>query len=190
VRSLLWVTDAADSSPGTATALDRSALLCNSIADELECNAVLDGEIVVLAEDVRSHFNELLFRRGEPRFFAFDLLWCDGQDLRFYGLVDRKRKLRSLITARERLLFCDHIEEHCECLFDFACENDLEGRVAKPRNGPYPFTDSETSWLKIKNPDYTQTMGRDELFSRSDAAEPAEIDGWAGCSLACAVAGS
>src|SRR3954470_11147123 len=36
-------------------------------------SAVLDGEIVCLDEQGRSQFKELLFRRGEPRFFAFDL---------------------------------------------------------------------------------------------------------------------
>jgi len=29
-----------------------------------------------------SQFEHLLFRRGEPRFYAFDLLHSDGQDLR------------------------------------------------------------------------------------------------------------
>src|SRR5579864_4387570 len=32
-------------------------------------SAVLDGEIVCVDEHGRSQFNELLFRRGEPRFF-------------------------------------------------------------------------------------------------------------------------
>jgi bifunctional non-homologous end joining protein LigD len=144
------------------------SMLCEAIAGELPCDAVLDGEIVVLADDGRSLFNELLFRRGEPRFYAFDMLWCDGEDLRFSGLADRKRKLRSLITGRERLLYCDHLDEHGERLFQFACENDLEGIVAKPRNSPYVFTDRQTPWLKIRNRDYTQMLGRDELFSYAD----------------------
>src|SRR5438477_8917018 len=36
-------------------------------------SAVLDGEIVCLDDQGRSQFNELLFGRGEPRFYAFDL---------------------------------------------------------------------------------------------------------------------
>lgn len=42
-------------------------------------DAVLDGEIVVLDDEGRSLFYELMRRRGEPVFYAFDLLWQDGQ---------------------------------------------------------------------------------------------------------------
>lgn len=38
---------------------------------------------VCLDDQGRSQFNELLFRRGEPRFYALDLLWRDGKDLRY-----------------------------------------------------------------------------------------------------------
>jgi bifunctional non-homologous end joining protein LigD len=37
-------------------------------------NAVLDGELVVLDDQGRSLFNEMLFRRGDPIFYVFDLL--------------------------------------------------------------------------------------------------------------------
>jgi bifunctional non-homologous end joining protein LigD len=36
-------------------------------------DAVLDGEIVCLDDEGRSQFNELLHRRGQPAFYAFDL---------------------------------------------------------------------------------------------------------------------
>src|SRR5215472_14909589 len=45
--------------------------------------AVLDGEIVCLDRKGNSQFKNLLFRRGEPRFYAFDLLSCDGKELRY-----------------------------------------------------------------------------------------------------------
>src|SRR3954470_960695 len=45
-------------------------------------DAILDGEIVCLDADGRSNFKNLLFRRERPFFYAFDLLACDGQDLR------------------------------------------------------------------------------------------------------------
>ena len=43
---------------------------------------VVDGEIVCLDRRGRPQFNDLLFHRGEPCFFAFDLLMSDGKDLR------------------------------------------------------------------------------------------------------------
>src|SRR5437667_10093630 len=41
-------------------------------------NAVVDGEIACVDETGRSVFNDLLFRRRECVFFAFDLLFLDG----------------------------------------------------------------------------------------------------------------
>jgi len=82
------------------------------IADELKKHAALiDGEIVSIDSKCRPQFYDLMFRRGEPRFVAFDLLWFDGNDLRHSSLLDRKWRLRSLIpTASDRLLYCDHFE--------------------------------------------------------------------------------
>jgi bifunctional non-homologous end joining protein LigD len=56
-------------------------------------NAILDGEIVCLDSDGRSNFKHLLFRREWPFFYAFDLLACDGQNLRDLPLLERKRRL-------------------------------------------------------------------------------------------------
>src|SRR3954471_16507721 len=102
---------------------------------------MLDGEIVCVDETGRSQFQELLFRRGEPRFYAFDLLWCEGKDLRFDGLHERKRQLRALVRSKGWLLYTDHIEQHGEGLYEITCKKDLEGIVAKPKNSPYQFTD-------------------------------------------------
>lgn len=56
---------------------------CEALPKELNAeSAVLDGELVVLDKSGRSMFNDLLFRRGEPRFYAFDLLYCDGQEFK------------------------------------------------------------------------------------------------------------
>jgi bifunctional non-homologous end joining protein LigD len=159
--------------------------LASALPSELKAeSAVLDGELVCLDETGRSQFEELLFRRGEPRFYAFDLLWCDGKDLRFDGLHERKRQLKALIRSKHRLLYCDHIEGDGERLFELACQNDLEGIVAKPKNSPYRFTETQTYWLKLKNRDYSQQFGRDDLFAPAER-KPA-VGSWASCAIACA----
>ncbi len=57
--------------------------LAESLPAELHARSVvLDGEIVCLDRHGKTQFRDLLFRRGEPRFYAFDLLWCDGEGLR------------------------------------------------------------------------------------------------------------
>ncbi len=142
--------------------------LCQSIATDLKAdNAILDGEIVCLDDQGRSRFYDLMFHRGEPYFYAFDLLWMDGADLRDLPLVERKRKLRKLIPRTpSSVLYLDHINGKGVALFKLCCERDLEGVVAKPMRSPYRKVSGRTLWVKVKNPDYSQAEGRRELFER------------------------
>jgi bifunctional non-homologous end joining protein LigD len=129
--------------------------LNESILAEIRVRSgVLDGEIVCLNAAGKTEFRDLLYRRGEPRFVAFDLLWYYGQDLRYSSLTERKHRLRSILPKdSERLMYCDHIERDAESLFRVACENDLEGVVAKRKFDPY--IEDQASWLKIRNTNYS-----------------------------------
>jgi bifunctional non-homologous end joining protein LigD len=147
-----------------------------AIADDLKDHSVvLDGEIVCLDSEGRSQFYELLFRRGEPRLCAFDLLWIDGENLKYTSLMDRKRRLRPIIPSSDRIFYCDHIEQHGVSLFQMACEHDLEGIVAKKKDDPYV---EGTRWLKIRNKDYSQWVGRHELFEGVLRGVPRLPSGW------------
>jgi bifunctional non-homologous end joining protein LigD len=159
--------------------------LNESVFAELKVqSAVLDGEIVCLNDDGKPEFRDLLFRRGEPRFVAFDLLWCDGQDLRYSPLTERKQKLRAILPAgSERIMYCDHVERDGASLFRLACENDLEGVVAKRKFDPY--LPNQASWLKIRNTNYSQWAGREELFDRERESD-ADLLLWDDCVRACA----
>ena len=59
----------------------------------------------------------------------------------------------------------NHIVGRGVHLYRAACAEDLEGIVAKWRHGVYQSGGGTTSWLKIKNPNYTQAEGRHELFA-------------------------
>jgi bifunctional non-homologous end joining protein LigD len=147
-------------------------------------SAVLDGEIVCLDECGVSQFTDLLFRRGEPRFYAFDLLSMNGEDLRYLPLTDRKHRLRGVIPqSGERLLYCDHVEAVGQELFDLACRRDLEGIVAKRKYDPY-LLDGSAAWLKIRNREYSQWAGREELFERERSTD-SEWENWNACALVC-----
>ena len=137
----------------------------SSIAVE---NAILDGEIVCLSEDGHPQFYELLYRRNEPFFLAFDLLYLNGADLRELPLHERKRRLRKVIARSKssRVRFSDHIETSGRDMFRAACRMDLEGVVAKLKHAPYIADQRRSTWIKIKNPDYTQAEGRRELFEQ------------------------
>jgi hypothetical protein len=95
---------------------------------------VLDGEIVCLDKFRRPQFRDLLLHRGQPCFFAFDLLMCDGKDLRSESLIDRKHELRRLLTglpaSSSRLRYAEHLVQHGTALFQRICQMDLEGIVA------------------------------------------------------------
>ena len=75
-------------------------------------DAVLDGEIVCLDRRGRPQFNDLLFKRGQPCFFAFDALYADGKDFRRDALIERKIALRQVIQVygepASREIFAEH----------------------------------------------------------------------------------
>src|SRR5215469_5876284 len=102
-------------------------------------NAILDGEVICVDAQGVSQFNQLLSRKGEPVFYAFDLLWLDGEDLRRRPLVERKKRLAQLVRAAKcsRLLYAQHIEQHGKAFFAEICARDLEGIVAKRKLGIY-----------------------------------------------------
>ena len=125
---------------------------------------VLDGEIVCLDKRGRPRFNDLLFHRGEPCFFAFDLLMSDGRDLRTERLTDRKHELRRLLSKVpvSRMRYVEHVERYGTALFERVCEMDLEGIVAKHSFGNYVTERERTTWVKIKNRGYSQSVGREK----------------------------
>lgn len=134
--------------------------------------AVLDGEIACLRPDGSSDFHALLFRRDWPVFYAFDLLCADGVDLRGRPLLHRKRALaRVMPRTPDRLRLVEPLRGQGIGLFRAACAQDAEGIVAKWARGTYHVDGATTSWLKVKNPAYSQAEGRHELFEGRRAAE-------------------
>ena len=153
--------------------------------------AVIDGEICSLDRRGRPQFKNLLFRRGNPPcFFAFDLLTCDGKDLRTERLLDRKQELRRLLArspVTSPLKYTEYIDGCGTALFQRVCELDLEGVVAKQKSAPYVTEREQSTWFKILNREYSQKDGREELFERERHQEP--VAGWHSCELACAGVG-
>ena len=126
-------------------------------------HAILDGEVVAIDEHGKPSFSLMQqrtgFRPGGKRgptnvdvpvlYYAFDVIYADGEDWRKVALEDRKRKLLSLITPGDSLRFSDHYEEHGKALFDMVKQKGLEGIVAKRRSSCYEERRSR-EWLKIK----------------------------------------
>ena len=138
------------------------------IGTRINVDAVIDGELACVDEAGRSMFNDLLFNRGGCVFLAFDLLFLNGEDLRDLPLIERKRRLKRVVGRHEKgLLYVDHVERTGCALFHRACALDLEGIVAKRKTARYRATEKPCpDWIKIKNPEYSQKEGREELFER------------------------
>ncbi|RVT90377.1 DNA ligase D [Sphingomonas crocodyli] len=124
----------------------------------LDCrSALIDGEAVVVGADGRTSFQALQAAlKHDPdaiRFYAFDLLAIDGEDLTRLALIDRKARLEALLSrnaARHpRLLYSDHIVGQGEALLGRFCEAGLEGVISKRADARYVGSRVGT-WLKTK----------------------------------------
>jgi bifunctional non-homologous end joining protein LigD len=125
--------------------------------------AILDGEVVALDAEGRASFSLMQqrtgFRPGGHRaaakadvpvlYYAFDLLYLDGYDWRRVALVERKKKLESLLTTGDSLRYSDHYEAEGKALFEIARDKKLEGILAKKGNSCYEERRTR-EWLKIK----------------------------------------
>lgn len=128
-------------------------------------NAILDGEIVVLDQDGRSQFSELMRRRRQGAcFYACDLLWLDGVDWRGRTFLERKSRLRQVVRDRTGFLYAEHIPINGKDLYQVICREDLEGIVAKHKLAPY--VTRPPTWFKVLNPAYTQKRERREMFDK------------------------
>lgn len=64
-----------------------------------------------------------------------------------------------------RLLYMDHVVGRGAALFDAVCRADGEGYLGKWARGRYESDGVSTSWVKVKNPAYSQMQVYDSRFS-------------------------
>jgi bifunctional non-homologous end joining protein LigD len=116
---------------------------------------LIDGEIVAIDSQGRTNFSMLKagIAAGMPlKFYAFDLIEFDGEDLSNQPLLARKERLEALLGARppdDCLQFSSHIVDQGKRVFDAMCEGGHEGVIAKRADSSY-VGDRNRSWLKIK----------------------------------------
>jgi bifunctional non-homologous end joining protein LigD len=132
------------------------------LANQLDADeAIVDGEIVALDEDGRSNFQKLQNRSGvrnpsralletiPATYYAFDLLYCDGYDLRKVPLEQRKDLLRTILRPDARIRYSEHEVEKGKELYEAARQQRLEGIIGKKRDSAYAGQRT-SSWLKFK----------------------------------------
>jgi bifunctional non-homologous end joining protein LigD len=114
----------------------------------------IDGEVVVLDKDGISNFEALASRNYDKRaqLYAFDMLACDGEDLRPTMLSARKDKLAHLLSRPVDGIFIAEYEQRDigRELFRAACKMGLEGIVSKRLDRVYSAGRCK-HWVKVKN---------------------------------------
>jgi bifunctional non-homologous end joining protein LigD len=113
---------------GIICALDRHGLSCGAGLEQ----ALAEG------------------RESELVFFAFDMPYSNGQDLRGTPLIERKRALRDWLEGLgARVRPCEYVLGAGAKVFNRACELGLEGVISKRVDSLYEERQSD-AWLEVK----------------------------------------
>ena len=122
-------------------------------------DVLVDSEIVALDHNGAPDFSTLQAALSDGKtddliFFAFDLLFADGMDIRGLPLAERKAQLKKLLEARPKskaslIRYVEHFETGGDAVLQSACKLSLEGIVSKKLSAPYRSGRSE-DWTKAK----------------------------------------
>lgn len=124
---------------------------------------ILDGELVSLV-DGKPNFYALQTRslmqdkfkiklasnKNSIQFCAFDILYYNGQDVTQKPLLERKAVLQKSVAEGNGLSVSRYIEEQGIAFFELAKQQELEGIVAKKKDGLYHIGKRTRDWVKIK----------------------------------------
>lgn len=122
-------------------------------------NAIIDGEIVALGENGAPDFAAMQAALSERRtkdliFFAFDLLFANGVDLRKLPLTQRKERLSEMLGDVDRgtenlIRYVEHFTNGGDAVLQSACRLELEGIISKKADATYVSGRTDT-WAKSK----------------------------------------
>jgi bifunctional non-homologous end joining protein LigD len=144
----------------------RFPTIASAIASLPMASAVLDGEAVVENEQGLPDFSALQAALGvrsahghrgykaapEAVYYAFDLLWLKGEDLRERTLEERRSALEALLIEVDRsahLRLSEEVTGDGPTVLRHACAMGLEGIISKRRDWPYR-SGRVKDWLKSK----------------------------------------
>lgn len=118
-------------------------------------DCILDGEACALDAAGQPDFPALQAALSDGRgedliYFAFDLLFLEGRDLRGLPLRDRKLRLKELLGAdAPHLRYVEHFETSGDAVWQSACRLELEGIVSKRLDAAYKSGRGD-NWVKAK----------------------------------------
>jgi len=116
--------------------------------------AVIDGEIVALAEDGRPSFQALQHRASHPKhlivFYAFDVLYLSGRSLMSEPLEQRRAQLPEIIGKNPTIRLSRDLPGSVAAILQALRAAGIEGVVAKRRSSSYQPGERSSDWLKLK----------------------------------------
>jgi len=124
--------------------------------------AIVDGESAALNErgvpsfellqrriNVADASSAALLSRHHPVvFYAFDLLYLDGRDLRGLSLIERKRMLKEVLQPNDVVRYSEHFSDG-KALFEAAKQQGVEGIIGKKASSFYESRRTG-DWVKYK----------------------------------------
>jgi bifunctional non-homologous end joining protein LigD len=146
------------------TKLDKQfAVVAQALTQGVKADtAIVDGEVVALDENGNPSFQHLQNLTGfgtKPalkgmvpppmNFFAFDLLYLNGYDLRKASLIDRRQLLISILLPSDIVRYSEHFIGKGDELLNAVRAKGLEGIIAKQAQSRYESKRSNC-WIKIK----------------------------------------
>lgn len=124
---------------------------------------ILDGELVVMTDgkpdfyalQKRSLYGDdlkisIAAKKNPVQFAAYDILYYDGRDLTETPLLKRKKILSEAVKEGHNLSLSRYIEKNGKAFFALAKAEQLEGIVAKKKDGLYHIGKRTRDWQKIK----------------------------------------
>ncbi|MER9018279.1 non-homologous end-joining DNA ligase [Mesorhizobium sp. M0898] len=118
-------------------------------------DAYVDGELCAVRADGVTSFSRLQAamdegRTGDLAFFAFDLLFLNGESIAKLPLIDRKARLEGLFSNdMPGLRFSDHVIGDGPAFRKHACRLALEGAISKRIDSAYA-SGNRGLWVKSK----------------------------------------
>ncbi len=143
---------------------DRFPEICQVLAHLPAEEFILDGELVVnnhlgrpsfalmqqRARSTSAHLVSAAAIELPASYYAFDLLYLEGVDLRGCKLTDRKKILKTLLPPQSALIYSEHIEGKGPETYKTAKEIGVEGVVGKRGDGKYQHGRSQ-DWVKVRH---------------------------------------
>lgn len=135
-------------------------------------DVILDGEIICFDPKKGKEDLELVMRRFQTTssekilalsreipctYMVFDILYYK-KPLVNLPLMERKHILNEILSPSESVQKVDYIEDHGEAFFSSIKEMQLEGCVAKRKNGLYYPGKRTPEWLKIIRYEYYEVI--------------------------------